>query len=69
MNAKYAWVLEYDQVHVLCLTPCCGKLVRHGACGGDYFEGHRAPHCQCKEEYYVKKGEFTKKVNEINFKG
>jgi hypothetical protein len=65
MKAKTAWSLEYDNVHTLCVTPCCGKVVRHGSCRGGHFDGHRSPHCGCNNDYYVKKSEYTKKVNEI----
>lgn len=69
MTAKIAWAIEYDQVHVTCITPCCGRLVRHGSCKGEHFEGHRTPHCGCKEDYYVKKSDFTRKVNQVTYRG
>ena len=65
MPLKKAWVLEYDNVHVKCITPCCGLIVFHGSCGGENFEGSRSPHCNCHEEYDVKIGASTKKVKEI----
>lgn len=60
-----AWALEYDFVHVKCVTPCCGKIVFHGSCGGEHFEGPRSPHCDCKEDYKVQVGKFTKKTKKV----
>ena len=63
---QIAWAVEFDCVHVIAITPCCGKIVRHGSCEGKDWEGSRAPHCDCGNgEYHLKKGQYTKKVNEV----
>ena len=69
MSLPIAWVTEYDLTHVLVIAPCCGKIMRHGSCHGENFEGSRVAHCECgKGEYFVKKYEGTKKVDEVNYK-
>lgn len=69
-SLKIAWVLEYDDFSVKCVTPCCGKIVFHGSCRGDILimGGPRSPHCNCVEEYEVKVGKYTKKVVDVKLK-